>query len=107
MRLLLDECIPRKLKNSFPQFECSTVPEAGFAGKKNGVLLTLAEGAGFHVLLTMDEGLEYEQTLEGRKIAIIIVRAKSNRLADLLQLVPDCIVALTSVRPGQLVRIGS
>ena len=35
MRLLLDECLPRKLKNHLPEHECSTVPEQGWAGKKN------------------------------------------------------------------------
>jgi hypothetical protein len=47
MKVLLDECIPRKLKYSLPDHECHTVPEAGLAGKKNGVLLGLAEGACF------------------------------------------------------------
>lgn len=61
MRILLDECIPRKLRNEFPDHECRTVPEAGLAGKKNGALLSLAERAGFEVFLTMDKGLQYEQ----------------------------------------------
>jgi hypothetical protein len=47
MKVLLDECIPRKFKNALPEHECQTVPEAGFAGQKNGVLLSLAEAAGF------------------------------------------------------------
>jgi hypothetical protein len=47
MRVLLDECIPRKLKNEIPDHECQTVPEAGLAGLKNGLLLSLAEAAGF------------------------------------------------------------
>jgi hypothetical protein len=57
MRLLLDECVPRKLKNHLPGIECRTVPEAGLAGKKNGELLSLAEVAGFHALLTVDQGI--------------------------------------------------
>jgi len=50
----LDECVPRKLKNSFPGHECQTVPEAGFAGKKNGELLYLADRAGFEVFVTVE-----------------------------------------------------
>lgn len=46
MNLLLDECMPRDLTKSFPEHTCSTVSKAGFAGKKNGELLTLAEQAG-------------------------------------------------------------
>jgi len=65
MKVLLDECIPRKFKHSLPDHRCSTVPEAGLAGKKNGALLGLAEGAGFEIFVTMDKGLEYEQNLAG------------------------------------------
>jgi hypothetical protein len=63
MKVSLDECLPRKLKYALPDHDCQTVPEAGFAGKKNGFLLTLAEGHGFDVFLAMDKGIEYEQNL--------------------------------------------
>ena len=86
MKILLDECIPRKFKYSLPDHECHTVPEAGFAGEKNGTLPGLAESAGFEIFVTMDKGLEYEQNLSGRSIVILILRARSNRLADLLPL---------------------
>jgi len=63
MKLLLDECVPRKFKDQLPGHECHTVPEIGLAGKKNGELLFLAEKAGFQVFLTIDRGIEYEQNL--------------------------------------------
>jgi hypothetical protein len=106
MKVLLDECHPRKLKNGLPDHACRTVPEAGLAGKKNGALLSLAEGEGFEVFVTMDKGVEYEQNLAGRKIAIIILRAKSNRLTDLLPHVPDCLSIMRSIQPGQVIRVG-
>ena len=56
MKVLLDECIPRKLKFELTGYNCQTVPEAGMAGQKNGTLLSLAERAGFDVFLTMDKG---------------------------------------------------
>jgi hypothetical protein len=56
-RLLLDECIPRKLKNYLAGLACLTVPEAGWAGKKNGELLALAENAGFEVFVSSIRGL--------------------------------------------------
>ena len=105
MKILLDECIPRKLKHSLPDHECHTVPEAGLAGKKNGSLLDLAESAGFEIFVTMDKGLEYEQNLAGRSIAILILRAKSNRLADLLPLVPDLLRTVKPPRKGEIHRI--
>jgi predicted nuclease of predicted toxin-antitoxin system len=89
MKILLDECIPRKLRYSLPDHDCHTVPDAGLAGKKNGFLLDLAEKAGFEIFVTMDKGLAYQQNLAGRSIAILILRGKSNRLADLLPLAPE------------------
>jgi predicted nuclease of predicted toxin-antitoxin system len=106
MKILLDECIPRKLKFYFPEYECQTGPEAGLANQKNGVLLSLAEKAGFQLFFTMDKGFEYQQNLAGRSIAILIVRARSNRLQDLLPHVEMCRSIMTSIRPGELIRIG-
>ena len=106
MKLLLDECLPRKLKKSLPDQACRTVPEEGLAGKKNGALLSLAESRGFELFLTMDKGLPYEQNLAGRQIAIIILRAPSNRLADLLPHIPACIEVMRSIEPGQVVHVG-
>lgn len=106
MRLLLDECIPRKLKNSLLDYDCRTVPEVGLSGQTNGDLLDEAEKSGFHVFLTLDRGIEYQQALERRKIAIILIQSKSSRLADLLPRISEIQQALNSIKPGQLVRIG-
>ena len=106
MKVLLDECIPRKLKRSLPGHECQTVPEAGFAGKTNGELIAIAEERGFEVLLTVDKGLAHEPNMAGRRIAILIVRAKSNRLADLLPHAAECVARISSVKRGQIARVG-
>ena len=81
-KVLLDECIPRKFKSHLSGYDCLTVPEAGWAGKQNGELLSLAENAGFQVFVSLDQGIEFQQNLTGRNIAVILLRAKSNRLAD-------------------------
>jgi len=103
MRVLLDECVPRKFKASFPSHDCSTVPEAGFAGWKNGELLSLAEDQGFDVFLTLDKGIRYQQQLRGRRIAILLIRARSNRLVDLLPHVRACEAALSAICAGEIV----
>lgn len=102
MKILLDECLPRKLKDRFADHDCHTVPEASLGGKKNGELLTIAERLGFEVFLTMDKGFAYEQNLAGRQIAVIILRAKSNRLVDLVPLVEACHTQMRSIKPGQI-----
>jgi len=104
-KLLLDECIPRKFKNHLPGHESVTVPEAGLAGKKNGDLLSFAEVSGFQVFLTLDRGIEYEQNLTRRNLAVVLIRAKSSRLADLLPYVPEILSALGSIEAGQLVHV--
>jgi hypothetical protein len=104
MKVLLDECVPRRFKNSLSGHDCSTVPEEGLAGKKNGELLALAESAGFQVFLTLDRGIEYQQNLHPRTIAVVIVRTKSSQLTELLIHVPELLRLLESIQPGQLVR---
>jgi hypothetical protein len=104
-KLLLDECIPRKFKNHLRGHECLTVPEAGWAGKKNGELLALAENAGFQVFISLDQGIGYQQNLTGRNISVILLRAKSNRLDDLLPLASRLLPVLESIARGQLVQI--
>jgi hypothetical protein len=81
------------------------VPDEGLAGKKNGELLQLAEKAGFQVFLTLDRGIEYQQNLRPRTIAVVIIRSKSNRLAELLPHVTDLLKLLQSIEPGQLAKV--
>jgi hypothetical protein len=107
MKILIDECVPRKFKTSLPGHDCETAPEAGLAGLENGKLLLAAENLGFEVLLTIDGGIEYQQNLTGRRIAVLSIRARSNRLSDLLPLAPECLGALRSIKPGQLITVGN
>ncbi len=64
MRVLLDECLPRRLKADLAGHEATTVPEAGWAGTKNGDLLQLA-AARFDAFVTIDQGLAFQQNLAG------------------------------------------
>lgn len=85
---------------------CQSARYAGFGGLKNGELLDAAEAAGFDVLVMVDRGFRYEQNLAGRKIAIVIFRTKSIALKDLLPHAPEALVALQSIKPGQVVHVG-
>jgi len=107
MRILIDECIDERFRHSLRHHDCQTVRYAGLAGLQNGQLLTAAEEAKFDAFLTVDQGIEYQQNLAGRNIAIIILRPKSNRLSDLLPHVSACLAHVESITPGQVVRIGS
>jgi predicted nuclease of predicted toxin-antitoxin system len=100
MKLLLDECIDRKLARELVGHEVKTVPQMGRAGVKNGQLLALAE-AEFDVFITVDRNLSFQQNLPQFDIAIIILQALSNRLADLKPLVPKVLATLSIVCKGQ------
>lgn len=107
MKLLLDECLPRKLKFLLAQHghECTTAREAGLGSKENGELIRLAEGR-FDVLVTIDKNIRYQQNIRGRKIAILIIRAASNDISDIQVWIPDLIVSLISIQAGQIVEVG-
>lgn len=80
MRLLLDECVPKRLKREFPGHEVRTVPEAGWAGFKNGALLRAADGR-FDVLVTVDQGVQYQQNLAGLRISVVVMVARATTSA--------------------------
>lgn len=106
MRVLLDENLPRRLKQHLPlDWAVGTVVECGWSGKKNGELMQLAE-QGFDCFLTMDRGLEYQQNLAGRTVSIVLLRAPSNRLADLLPLVPALEAAVKQAGSVSLTIVG-
>jgi predicted nuclease of predicted toxin-antitoxin system len=105
MRVLLDECLPKRLKKHLPGHETWTVPEAGWAGRKNGELLRVAAGK-FEAFITIDSNLSYQQNMSGLSFGVIVLFAPTNRLDDLLPLVPDILNVLASLGPGQIAKVG-
>ena len=109
IRILLDENLPRRLKWSLDTSivaEALTVPECGWGGIKNGPLLALAASE-FDVLLTMDRGIAYQQNLSNIDLCLVVLRAASNDLDDLLPLVPELNAVLAQAAPGQVIRVGA
>jgi predicted nuclease of predicted toxin-antitoxin system len=108
VKVLIDECTPKALKKHLINHghECLTVQEAGWSGKQNGELLSLAETA-FDALVTADTNLRYQQNMAGRRIAIVTLHSSSNRLEQIRQYFPACVLALEKIKPGEIVQIGS
>ena len=98
MRILLDESVPEKLGKLLVGHTCSTVQRQGWASIKNGELLALARDQ-FDLLLTADKGMEHQQNQDTLPVAIIVVRARSNRIEDLARAVPAILVALDEIPP--------
>ena len=105
MPILLDECVPLPLKRELSDYEVRTVAEMGWSGKKNGELLQLMIQAGFAVLLTTDRNLRYQQNLQQADVAVVVLIAPSNRLPDLVPLIPDIQNVLRTICAGEVVEV--
>ena len=105
MRVLLDECVPRKLRRELTAHEVLTVTERGWSGIENGELLALAE-AEFDVFLTVDQNLKYQQNLASFNIGLILLVARNNGFKALSPLMPRVREALETIKRGNFIRIG-
>jgi predicted nuclease of predicted toxin-antitoxin system len=105
MKLLLDECIDRRLARDLPGHFVRTVPQMGWATIKNGRLLRRAEKE-FDVFVTVDRNLSFQQNLPKFDIAVAVLRARSNRLDALQPLAAPLLAALVKMKPGRVTVIG-
>ena len=101
-RILLDECVDWRLSGHLRPYSVTTVVKAGWAGVKNGRLLRQAE-TDFDILITVDRNLSFQQRLIDFNLAVLVLQAPSNRLQDLLPLVPQILDAIPSITPGRVV----
>ncbi len=99
MRLLLDECVPARLRKALPSHQVSTVPQEGWSGVKNGKLMALA-ATQFDAFITVDKNLPYQQNTSTLPVSVFVLDALSNELPYLLPLVPKLDAALLNHKPG-------
>ena len=104
MQILIDECLPKKLKKELDRFSVFTVQERGWAGKKNGELLQLAE-RDFDVFLTADQNIESQQNLKCFNITVVVLVAPQNKLEILLPLMGKLSNELQNIQPYEIVYI--
>ncbi len=105
MRLLLDECVDRRLAGLILGHDVKTVPEVGWAALKNGELLGRAE-RDFDVFITVDRNISFQQSISRFSIAIVVLGARSNRVADLRVLIPQLLEILPTAKPGAVTLVG-
>ena len=104
MRVLLDECVPRGLREQLPGHDVKTVAETGWAGVKNGELLRLA-AEHFDVLLTVDRNLEYQQNFLSAAVAVIVMHTPTNDIVALQPLIPRVLEAIPRAARGKVTNI--
>lgn len=101
MRLLLDECVDRRLARDITGHEVSTVVGLGWAGVRNRALLQRCAGR-FDAFVTVDRNLAFQQHIDALSFGVIVLRARSNRLTDLRPLIPILLERLPTLHPGEV-----
>ena len=105
MKILLDECVDRRLARDLIGHSVTTVPKRGWAGIKNGDLLALSEKE-FDVFVTVDRRISTEQDLTKFRIAVVFIRARTNRLEDIWPVIPDLLETIERANAGALTTVG-
>ena len=106
MRILLDENFPADFAKLLVGHDTSNVHSHGWAGIKNGELLRRAHGL-CDVFVTLDRNLEFQQNIKILSFGIVVLRAHSNRIADLAPHIPEILQAANQVGPGRIVTVGA
>ena len=104
MPILLDESLPRQLARRLAGHDVRTVTQMGWTGLSNGELLRTA-GASFDVVLTADQGMEFQQNLKDLPVAVVALAARTNRIESIEPLLPELIAVLEELRPRQFIRL--
>jgi predicted nuclease of predicted toxin-antitoxin system len=107
VRILLDECIDEALRHYFTGHECRSARYAGLRGLTNGELLAAAEKSGFEAPITVDQNMPHQQNLRSSAISLVVLRARTTDIDDLVVLVPQVLATLERLRRGDVVRISS
>ena len=106
MRVLLDENVPHDLKAALIGHDVVTVQGLGWSGTLNGELLKRATGT-TDAFVTLDRKLEHQNDLSVLPFGVVMIRARSSKMQDLMPLVPAILGALASLKPGQVASVGA
>ena len=106
MKVLLDECVPRRFAVALAGADVSTARREGWTSLRNGELLSRMRTAGFATLLAVDRNLTCQQSVAAVGIAVIVVHARTNRVADLLPLASHLVEPIAMTVPGEIAHVG-
>ena len=98
MKILLDECLPLRMAKLLPGHDVRTVRQMNWLGLSNGKLLDAV--VDFDAFLTVDKSLVKQQQLTGRKLSVIVLRVRSNKIEDIAPLMPQVVATLADIKPG-------
>ena len=89
MKILLDECVTKRLKPHLTEFEVFTVSDMKWNGIKNGKLMSLCVEHHFDLLLTIDKNLMFQQNLDKYELTIAVLNSSTSKIEELLQFMPS------------------
>jgi len=89
MKILLDECVNKRLKSYLKDFEVYTVTEMGWSGTKNGELMSLCAVGCFDIILTIDKNMIYQQNIEKYPISIVVLNSQTSKIEELNHFIPS------------------
>ena len=105
MRVLLDECLPRRLLRDLNAYKATTVPRQGWAGTKDRELIRLAEEE-FDVFIAIGSNLVFQQNLKQTGLCIVVLCAVNSRYETLQPLIPKLQEAIGHATPAAIIRVG-
>jgi hypothetical protein len=101
MKILLDECITKRLKPYLTEFEVFTVSEMKWNGLKNGKLIALCVDHKFDLLLTIDKNLMFQQNLDKYKLTIAVLNSSTSKIEELVLFIPSFKVQLNRLEKNK------
>ena len=107
MKIIIDECLPKRITQFFPEDQVWTVPQIGLSGSTDKILLDELDARNIEVFVTIDGNIEYQQQFKNRVFGTVIIRAVSNRFSDLLHLKDDLIEAVKNITSGNVIHISA
>jgi hypothetical protein len=104
LKIVLDPCVPSPLRHAITGHDVFTSHYLGLSRLGDTKLLDSIEGK-FDILLTCDRNIPWQQNFARKNIAIVVLSANTNKLQDLLELVPKLLSVLDWVKPGQVIEV--
>ncbi len=105
MKIIVDECLPKRITLFFPNEDAYTVAQIGLSGSTDKTLLTELDSKKIDVFITIDGNIEYQQQFKDRVFGTIVIRSVSNRYADLLHFKEQIVLAAAKVNSGEIIHI--
>jgi len=105
LKIIIDECLPKRLTKFFPEQEVWTVSQIGLGGSTDTILLDELDKREIDLFITIDGNIEYQQQFKGRVFGTIVIRSVSNRFSDLVHLESTLVEALERVTAGEIIHL--